>query len=158
LFNVRSEIYPSAQFEYGILPIPTLTEGTDSRSVIFFNNWAHLWAIPQMTENDEYAERMMEIMAVYSSLPGSTMDAYYERTIYLQAAKDNGSREVMDMIKGSLVYDFALLYAWGGIENNLIQVPNEEYAYDKIQTNTLTNEEAMQNTINQLLNPEGEEE
>ena len=158
LFNVRTEIYPSAQFEYGILPIPTLEEGMDSRSVIYFNNWAHLWAIPQMTVNDEYAERMMEIMAVYSSLPGSTMDAYYERTIYLQAAKDNGSREVMDMIKGSLVYDFALLYAWGGIENNLIQVPNEEYAYDKIQTNTLTNEEAMQNTINQLLNPGGEEE
>lgn len=158
LFNVRTEIYPSAQFEYGILPIPTLEEGMDSRSVIYFNNWAHLWAIPQMTVNDEYAERMMEIMAVYSSLPGSTMDAYYERTIYLQAAKDNGSREVMDMIKGSLVYDFALLYAWGGIESNLIQNVNEEYAYDKIKTNALTNEEAMQNTINQLLNPGGDEE
>ncbi len=158
LFNVRTEIYPSAQFEYGILPIPTLEAGMDSRSVIYFNNWAHLWAIPQMTENDEYAERMMEIMAVYSSLPGSTMDAYYERTIYLQAAKDNGSREVMDMIKGSLVYDFALLYAWGGIETNLIQNVNEEYAYDKIQQGTIDNETAMETTINQLLNPEGEED
>ena len=155
LFNIRNEIYPSAQFEYGILPIPVLEEGMDYQSVIFFNNWAHLWAIPQMTENDEYAERMMEIMAVYSSLPGSTMDAYYERTIYLQAAKDNGSREVMDMIKGSLVYDFALLYAWGGIETNLIQNVNEEYAYDKIQRGTIDNETAMETTINQLLNPEG---
>ena len=152
LFNVRSEIYPKAQFEYGILPIPVYEEGMDYQSVIYFNNWAHLWAIPQLTENQEYAERMMEIMAVYSSLPASTMEAYYERTIYLQAAKDNGSREVMDIIRTSLVYDLALLYpSWGGIESNLVQIPNEDYAYTDITSSIIDIETLMQETIDQLL-------
>ena len=152
LFNVRSEIYPKAQFEYGILPIPVYEEGMDYQSVIYFNNWAHLWAIPQLTENQEYAERMMEIMAVYSSLPASTMEAYYERTIYLQAAKDNGSREVMDVIRTSLVYDLALLYpSWGGIESNLVQIPNEDYAYTDITSSIIDTEAKMQETIDQLL-------
>ena len=152
LFNVRSEIYPKAQFEYGILPIPVYEEGMDYQSVIYFNNWAHLWAIPQMVENQEYAERMMEIMAVYSSLPASTMDAYYERTIYLQAAKDNGSREAMDIIRTSLVYDLALLYpSWGGIESNLVQIPNEDYAYTDITSSIIDIETLMQETIDQLL-------
>ena len=93
------EIYPRSEFEYGILPCPLYKEGGDYHSVAYFNNWAHLWAIPQMTENDEYAERMMEIMAVYSSLPNSTMSAYYDRTVYLQAASNNGSRKVMDIIR-----------------------------------------------------------
>ena len=160
LFNIRTEIYPKASFEYGILPLPTYEEG-DYRSLVYFNNWAHLWAIPQMVGDDtavEYAERMVEIMAVYSSLPNSTMDAYYERTIYMLAAKDNGSREVMDMIRTSLVYDIALLYAsWGDIEYKLSQIANvnESELTDIVSTKSTT-EMNIQTTIDQLLNPSGE--
>ena len=152
LFNVRSEIYPKAQFEYGILPIPTSEEGMDYQSVIYFNNWAHLWAIPQMVENQEYAERMMEIMAAYSSQPDSTMEAYYDRTIYQHAAKDNGSREVMDMIKNSTVYDIALMYPeWGNIETKLIQIPDVYYTeYEYILESLSNAEEIMQATIEML--------
>ena len=119
LFEVRMEIYPRSEFEYGILPCPLYEEGEDYHSLIYFNNWAHLWAIPCMTEDAEKAERMLQIMAVYSSLKDSTMYAYYDRTIYLNAAPDNGSREVMDTIRQSMVYDIALLYDWGGLEKML---------------------------------------
>ena len=119
LFEVRMEIYPRAEFEYGILPCPLYEEGDNYHSLVYFNNWAHLWAIPSMTENFENAQRMMQIMAVYSSLHESTMYAYYDRTIYLNAAPDNGSRGVIDMIRRSMVYDIALMYNWGGLENML---------------------------------------
>ena len=119
LFEVRMEIYPRAEFEYGILPCPLYAEGEEYTSLIYFNNWAHLWAIPTMTANAENAERMLQIMAVYSSLHESTMYAYYDRTIYLNAAPDNGSRGVIDMIRRSLVYDIALMYDWGGLEKML---------------------------------------
>ena len=125
LFEIRTQIYPFAEFEYGILPCPIYEEGQDYASVIYFNNWAHLWTLPNMLENVEYAERMLEIMAVYSSLSGSTMDAYYERTIYLNAARDNGSREVLDVIRQSLVYDIALMYDWGGLEKMLERISHE---------------------------------
>ena len=119
LFEVRMEIYPRAEFEYGILPCPLYEEGEDYHSLVYFNNWAHLWAIPNMVENLENAQRMMQIMAVYSSLHESTMYAYYDRTIYLNAAPDNGSRGVIDMIRRSMVYDIALMYDWGGLEKML---------------------------------------
>ena len=119
LFEVRMEIYPRAEFEYGILPCPIYEEGEDYHSLVYFNNWAHLWAIPSMTVNFENAQRMMQIMAVYSGLHESTMYAYYDRTIYLNAAPDNGSRGVIDMIRRSMVYDIALMYNWGGLENML---------------------------------------
>ena len=119
LFEVRMEIYPNAEFEYGILPCPIYTEGEDYHSVAYFNNWAHLWAIPSMVVNEENAERMLQIMATYSSLEDSTMHAYYDRTVYLNAAPDNGSRGVMDIIRQSIVYDIALLYDWGGLEKML---------------------------------------
>ena len=161
LFNVRTEIYPKASFEYGILPLPTYEEGMDYQSLVYFNNWAHLWAIPQMVGGDvdlEYAERMVEVMAVYSSLPNSTMDAYYERTIYMLAAKDNGSREVMDIIRTSLVYDIALLYdSWGNIEYKLSQIANEkESQLTEIVSSKINTEASIQATIEQLLNPNGE--
>ena len=122
LFEIRTEIYPRAEFEYGILPCPLYRAGEDYHSLIFFNNWAHLWAIPNKVGNLEYAERMLQIMAVYSSLSDSTMHAYYNRTIYLNAAPDNGSRQVMNIIRQSLVYDIALMYDWGGLETMLNQL------------------------------------
>lgn len=156
LFNVRTEIYPKAEFEYGILPVPVYEAGTPYRSVVFFYNWAHLWAIPNMVGDAEYAERMMQIMAVYSSLPDSTMHAYYDRTIYFQAASDNGSREVMDTIRTSMVYDLALLFpSWGGYEEELYQIPNRESSmHANIVEGIIRVEETMLGTIETLLNPD----
>lgn len=156
LFNVRTEIYPKAEFEYGILPIPVYEVGMNYKSVVYFNNWAHLWAIPSLVTNEEYAERMMQIMAVYSSAPDSTMHAYYDRTVYLQAAADNGSRDVMDIIRTSMVYDLALLYpSWGGIETTLYQIPNREASeYAGVVEGLSRIEDEMYATIELLRNPE----
>jgi hypothetical protein len=55
------------------------------------------------------------------------MHAYYDRTVYLNAAPDNGSRQVMDIIRQSIVYDIALLYDWGGLEKMLEQLAYESY-------------------------------
>ena len=155
LFNIRTEIYPVADFEYGILPVPVYEKGMDYKSLAYFNNWAHLWAIPSLANNTEYAERMVQIMAVYSSLPDSTMHAYYDRTVYFLAAKNNESRKVMDIIRTSIVYDLALLYqGWGGLESMLIQIPNEADAYASTIAGIDRIIPQMQETIDKLQNPE----
>ena len=159
LFEVRIEIYPRSEFEYGILPCPLYEEGEDYHSVAYFNNWAHLWAIPSMTANTEYAERMLQIMAVYSSLEDSTMHAYYDRTVYLNAAPDNGSRQVMDVIRQSIVYDIALLYDWGGLEKMLESLSFESYnpyggAVSGIEAAV---NPMIEETIEQLRNPSATE-
>ena len=159
LFEVRMEIYPRSEFEYGILPCPLYEEGEDYHSVAYFNNWAHLWAIPCMTANEEYAERMLQVMAVYSSLEDSTMHAYYDRTVYLNAAPDNGSRQVMDVIRQSIVYDIALLYDWGGLEKMLESLSFESYnpyggAVSGIEAAV---NPMIEETIEQLRNPSATE-
>ena len=159
LFEVRMEIYPRSEFEYGILPCPLYEEGGDYHSVAYFNNWAHLWAIPCMTANEEYAERMLQVMAVYSSLEDSTMHAYYDRTVYLNAAPDNGSRQVMDVIRQSIVYDIALLYDWGGLEKMLESLSFESYnpyggAVSGIEAAV---NPMIEETIEQLRNPSATE-
>ena len=163
LFEVRTDIYNNATFEYGILPCPLYQEGQDYHSVVYFNNWAHLWAIPSMVNDPEMAERMLQVMTVYSSLSDSTMYAYYDRTIYLQASPDNGSREVMDTIRKSLVYDIALLFTWGGSNtgiascafeamlNNLASSKTNEYA-SNIQLLPYIQQE-MEYSIETLRNP-----
>ena len=158
LFNIRTEIYTTADFEYGILPTPVYEEGKDYRSVVHFNNWAHLWAIPSLTNNTEYAERMMQIMATYSSLPDSTMSAYYDRTVCFITSSENKSREVLDIIRTSLVYDMALLYpSWGGIETILSRIPNREAPeYAGIKDGLEFSIDEMEFTIERLLNPGAE--
>ena len=155
LFEVRMEIYPNADFEYGVLPCPLYEEGGDYHSVAYFNNWAHLWAIPSKTANEEFAQRMLQIMAVYSSLKDSTMHAYYDRTVYLGAAPDNGSRQVMDIIRTSIVYDIALLYDWGGLEKMLETLATSNSnpygpAVGGIETNV---KPKLEETIELLKNP-----
>ena len=158
LFEIRTVLYEEADFEYGILPNPIYEEGKDYRSVVYFNNWAHLWAVPSMLGNQdqEKAERMLQILAVYSSLPDSTMYAYYDRTICFTAAPGtNGSREVMDIIRTSMIYDLALLYpSWGGLETILNQIPNKEAPeYAGVKDGLELSIGEMEFTIEQLLNP-----
>ena len=114
LFDIRTQLYDARPFEYGILPNPTYEEGSDYHSVVYFTNCNHLWAIPNMVNDSEIAQQMMNIFAAYSNveLQDSTMYAYYERTLYLNTASDEGSRAAMNIIKNSMVYDIALLYDW----------------------------------------------
>ena len=115
LWDIRGSIYSLAPFEYGILPIATYNEGDDYHSLVAFSNCAHLWAIPKYNENAENAQIMMQAMAAYSdvNIEGSTMDSYYTRTLCFTTATNNESRETMDIIKNSMIYDIAVLYDWG---------------------------------------------
>lgn len=117
LFDVRAVLYTAEPFRYGVLPNPTYEAGSDYHSVVNFTNCNHLWAIPVKVNNLEVAQHMMNIFAAYSNVDveGSTMYAYYERTLYFQTAGDAGSREAMDIIKNSMVYDIALLYDWSNL-------------------------------------------
>ena len=151
LFNLRTELYRRAEFEYGVLPIPVVKEGMDYCSLVHFNNWAHLWAIPQITGNTEYAERMMQILATSST--DTTMYAYY-RTVYLQAAPNNGSREVMDIIQSSMVYDVALMFGWGDIENRINSLASAQYNdYAYIGELVSSAEQEIKDTVDLFRNP-----
>ena len=122
LFDVRKVLYEAEPFRYGVLPNPTYEAGSDYYSVVNFTNCNHLWAIPTKVNDLEIAQHMMNIFAAYSNvdMEGSTMYAYYERTLCFQTAGDSRSREVMNIIKNSMVYDIALLYDWSNLGTRML--------------------------------------
>ena len=124
LWDVRNDLYRNDGFKYGLLPNPVAEEGDSYNAVVYFYNIVHLWAIPNLCEDVEKAQIMMNAMAAYSNLKrkDSTMDAYYTRTLYFTVAPDPNARKVMDIIKGSTVYDIALLYDWGGWRSELSEL------------------------------------
>ena len=124
LWDVRKDLYLNGDFEYGLLPTPVYAEGDSYNSVVYFYNTVHLWAIPSLCTDLEKAQVMMNVMAAYSNLKkeGSTMEGYYTRTLYFTVAPNQSARKVMDIIKGSTVYDIALLYDWGGWASELSEL------------------------------------
>jgi len=154
LWDIRKILYTKDAFEYGIIPNPLYEAGDDYHGVVYFQVCAHLWSVPNMCTNQEYAERMLQILTVYSGMKDSTMDAYYTKTMYMTVAQDKGSRAAMDIIRTSLVYDIALLYDWGGFQNLLLNADTATSNQYQTYYNKLdVAEEAMQLTLEQFKNP-----
>ncbi|MBQ7335693.1 MAG: hypothetical protein IJW92_04405 [Clostridia bacterium] len=121
-WDVRKQMYSGiTEWKYGILPTPMFEEtGTTTgyKSIVQagFNQTVHFWSLPSWCKDLDTASFMLEVMAQYSHKEGSTMDAYFESTISLAAAKDGNSREMLRIVRDSLVYDIGLFYSeeWGG--------------------------------------------
>jgi len=158
LFDIRAQLYKARPFQYGILPNPTYEAGNDYHSVVYFTNCNHLWAIPNKVHNSEVAQYMMNIFAAYSNveLKDSTMYAYYMRTLYYTTAPDEGSRDVMNIIKDSMVYDIALLYDWdkmGSVTLGEMTTSNRGlYATNVSKQNDI--KKVLDETVEQLKNPQ----
>ena len=158
LFDIRYYFFDTISFQYGILPNPTYEAGDDYHSVVHFINCGHLWAIPNMANDAEKAQILMNAFAAYSNveLTDSTMYAYYERTLYLNTASQKSPRAVMDIIKDSMVYDIALLYDWEMIGSRVLGemtiAPRGKYANKVAMQNDIN--KILQDTVEKLMNPQ----
>ncbi|MBE6588586.1 MAG: hypothetical protein E7643_00270 [Ruminococcaceae bacterium] len=109
------KIYHPEEYRYGILPVPK-AEVTQERYfdlVDMASEKTHLWTVPNVCANEEYASFLFNVIAVYSARVDNTMDAYYTKTLELSVAQDAGSRASLKVIRNSLTYDICLLYDWG---------------------------------------------
>ena len=158
LWDVRKDLYLNGGFRYGLLPNPVYEEGDSYNAVVYFYNNVHLWAIPNLCEDLEKAQVMMNAMAAYSNLnrKDSTMDSYYTRTLYFSVAPDPDARKVMDIIKNSTVYDIALLYDWGGWRTELSELwwRRNTNNYGSLVTLIASNAQPkLDETVEQFKNP-----
>ena len=158
LWDVRKDLYLNGGFSYGLLPNPVYEEGDNYNAVVYFYNIVHLWAIPNLCEDLDKAQIMMNAMAAYSNLnrKDSTMDSYYTRTLYFTVAPDPNARKVMDIIKNSTVYDIALLYDWGGWRTELSELwwRRSTNNYGSLVTLIASNAQPkLDETVEQFKNP-----
>jgi hypothetical protein len=83
------------------------------------------------------------------------MDAYYQKTMYMTVATDKGSRECMDIIRTSMVYDIATIYNWGDFSNMINSVDTvSSNQYAARMNNLETAEAEMQITLEKFKNPQ----
>ena len=168
LWDVRKTIYTSVtEWKYGILPTPMFAETgttTDYKCMTQtgFNNTVHLWSLPSWCKDLDTASLMLEVMGQYSNAEGSTMSAYFDTTISLAAAKDGNSRDMVKIVRDSVVYDIALFYDedWGGwrkaVDNIATSASSDNPVTSKFGTGNANLDKAqmaIEETIDLFKNP-----
>ena len=105
---------------------------------------------------------MLEVMGQYSNAEGSTMSAYFDTTISLAAAKDGNSRDMVKIVRDSVVYDIALFYDedWGGwrkaVDNIATSASSDNPVTSKFGTGNANLDKAqmaIEETIDLFKNP-----
>ena len=99
------------QTDFGILPLPKLDEEQD-RYYSTIGSWHSVFlCAPSVQENAERTGAILEALA-YESYKTVT-PAYYEKTLVGKYIRDDESREMVDIILSSHVYDLGWFYQIG---------------------------------------------
>ena len=158
LNNVRRDYYyNSDKAKYGILPIPKFTEQQEKYySVINFHDYVHLWTMPQQINDAEKAAILMDAFAEYSAEEDGVMDAYFRRTMELNAAPNSESRDMLLIIRSALVYDIYLLYRWGELDScftKMYTATANTFSSKTSPTSLLSAEAEMERQLTKFRNP-----
>ena len=97
--------YRSMDDDFGILPYPKFDEDDEYTTAI--NGVAQLTCIPITVPNVERTGAILEALCAYSAR--DVVPAFYEVSLKTKYARDDESEEMMDIIKGSIIYDIGYL-------------------------------------------------
>jgi hypothetical protein len=113
--------YRSMEDPFGILPMPKYDEFQDNYYSVVSSYTGALLGVPQSADNLDRASMILEAMAAES---GGLQYAYYEITLQRKNARDEESREMLDIIFNSRVYDIGACYNFGDIYVNFLYLCN----------------------------------
>ena len=115
---------------FGIVPMPKMTD-TQKEYYSFANSWAGSAVyfpktVKDITMSDSITESMAALSQIY------VKDAYYTKLLKSQAIFDLESRDMLDIIYNTKIYDMADLYAGGNLDNwgEIINVIDKAIKYD----------------------------
>ena len=99
----------STETDFGIIPMPKYdTEQADYRTVVLEK--FTIIGIPASAKNPEMSEVIIEALASESA--ATTIPAYYDVFLKVKQSRDTESAEMLDLIRASVVYDFAYVNGW----------------------------------------------
>ena len=115
---------------FGIVPMPKATE-SQKEYYSYANSWAgsavyFLKTVKNVSMSDSVAESMAALSQIY------VKDAYYTKLLKSQAIFDLESRDMLDIIYSTKIYDMVDLYAGGDLNNwgEIINVIDKAIKYD----------------------------
>lgn len=101
-----------AEFEFGILPYPLYDENQEEYNNLISTSLVSSTSIPNTCENTELVGATLEAMAYYSTT--TLTPAYYDNALKSRYVRDEESRDMLDIIFATRVYDIGFIYDWGG--------------------------------------------
>ncbi len=104
-------LFRDGDLEYGILPMPKLTEDQDRYYCGLAGYQATMYAIPADCADEEKSGAITEALAYYSK--EIVTPAYYEKTLKGKNVQDPDSAETLDIIFANRIYDLGLFYRVG---------------------------------------------
>ena len=103
--------FRSMEDDFGMLPIPKMYADQDRYYHSVSPSKTSALAIPRTAQNVEDLGLVIEAIAAMSK--NIVTPEYYDRTLKLQATRDDDSGRMLDIIFASRVYDLANIYNWG---------------------------------------------
>lgn len=103
--------FRDTDLEYGILPMPKLSEDQENYYCGFAGYQTAMYCIPADVEDEEISGIISEAMAYHSK--EIVTPAYYDRTLIGRNVQDPESEETLNIIFANRIYDLGLFYKIG---------------------------------------------
>lgn len=104
-------LFRDTELEYGILPMPKLSEEQDNYYCGFAGYQTAMYCIPLDVYDEEISGVISEAMAYHSK--EIVTPAYYDRTLVGRHVQDEESAETLEIIFANRIYDLGLFYKIG---------------------------------------------
>ncbi|MPM74517.1 hypothetical protein SDC9_121505 [bioreactor metagenome] len=111
MYTVRAN-YRAWEQDFGILPMPKLTEDQPYVDVVSTATCGSLYSIPKSNKELDLTGYALEAFCRESK--DTLRVAYYDLTITHKTMRDPESAEMMDIILANRYFDMAIIYNWGG--------------------------------------------
>ena len=131
----------------GMLPIPKMYADQDRYYHSVSPSKTSALAIPRTVQNVEDLGLVIEAIAAMSK--NIVTPEYYDRTLKLQATRDDDSGRMLDIIFASRVYDLANIYNWGNAVSAFYYADSNFVSRFENISGSVQN--AMENTVEGLL-------
>ncbi len=105
--------FRSMEDDFGMLPIPKMNPEQDRYYHTVSVSKTSALAIPRTVQNVEDLGLVIEALGAMSK--NLVTPEYYDRTLKLQATRDDESGRMLDIIFESRVFDLANIYGWGSV-------------------------------------------
>lgn len=116
--------FRDVNFDFGIIPMPKLDENQENY-VTTYQGWsAKCVVVPKTVSDANRTSAILEYMASVST--DTLLNAYYDITLQRNAARDNDSAEMLDIIFENVTTDTTLALELGGIREKLSKMINSK--------------------------------
>lgn len=119
--------FRDADVDFGILPFPKYDE---AQPEYISNDWSGLMCIPKTVGDPELVGKVTELLAYYSS--DTVIPAYYDKVLGEKLSRDEDSKEMLEIIYDTLVFDPSLNYfGFGANMQRFLYILDELVIRDK---------------------------